>query len=49
MSYICIHIKKISRTMHLRFLVNVPLVWLIAAECQAKENTRSVDENEDKN
>ena len=49
MSYICIHIKKISRTIPLRCLVNEPLAWSIAAELQVKGNTQNVDENEDKN
>jgi hypothetical protein len=49
MSYICIHIKKISRTIPLRFLVNESLAWSIAAELQVKGNTQNVDENEDKN
>ena len=49
MSYTCNHIKKISRTIPLRFLVNEPLTWSITAELQVKGNTQNVDENEDKN
>ena len=45
MSYICIHIKKISRTIPLRFLVNELLAWSIAAELQVKGNTQSMEEN----